>query len=939
MNKKTNNKKNVNTKKNGKKLYLKSNVRDFIIFIAIISILGFIFMNFIFTFVLILGIVLILWLTSVFENIKSKRWLRIMLNTFGILFLLGAIATLGATAWFFKYVVKNSPEFNEDALTMSQTTKVYDAAGVEIAELGTEKREIIKYEDLNETVVDALIATEDSRFFQHNGFDAPRFLVASIKQALGNKSAGGGSTITMQVAKNSYNKKLSTETKGFKGIFRKFSDIYLAIFKIEKKYSKEEIIEFYLNNHFLGNNAYGIEQAAQTYFNKKANQLNTVESAILIGLYQAPSANNPYKHPDASTKRRAEVLYLLRKHGYITREEEIIYNKVPITKLLNYSKDQKNYYSYLNTVVEEAMKKYDVNPHTQSLLIYTNMNSHHQKVIDGVMSGTTYKWENPVVQSGIAVVDIWTGKILAIGGGRNQDGDRRFNYATGTRRQIGSTAKPIFDYGPGMEYNNWSTFKLFNDDKYQYSSGQQINNADRKYKGIITLRTSLAESRNIPALKAFQQVKNNDKFKFAKSLGLTLERETEKSGHLHEAYSIGAFNGSNPLEMAAAYAAFGNGGYYIEPYTISKIVFRDTGEIVVHEPEKKQVMSSSTAFMITDVLKSATKSVSNAADVKGVNVAAKTGTTNYSPQTLHKYGLPNGALNDAWVIGYDPHVVVSIWYGYEPISTKYYTNNDSAYIQRRRLFQATAGNIFVRDGSDFAVPNTVVKVPVEYYKNVDVEPRLAGPNTPKDLILYEYFKKGTEPTEVSPLYTRLSDPTDLHVHHNSTSKTLNITWNPISAPSHQFSEYGPLGYKIYKNGVFLGFTQNTSYSVNNIEDPTGTYRVSTSYQNSNIVESLGIVYTVHPPVAVYNSELLIPLNKVYNVGDPLDEVDANPSKNDLKVTKNGVATPFELFVSIEDKDGHKVAGIDTHEIQKYKITYIIKAGTYNKKHTRQVEVR
>jgi penicillin-binding protein 1A len=190
--------------------------------------------------------------------------------------------------------------------------------------------------------------------------------------------------------------------------------------------------------------------------------------------------------------------------------------------------------------------------------------------------------------------------------------------------------------------------------------------------GIITLRTALAQSRNVPALKAFQQTSQEDKIKFVKSLGISLEAESERTGFLHEAYSVGAFNGSNPMEMAGAYAAFANGGYYTKPYTISKIKFRDTGEVVEHEEENTQVMSSATAFMITDCLKTAvTEGLSSAGKISGVNVAAKTGTTNYTAQIRYQYGLGDDALNDAWIIGYDPETVISLWYGYDPISTKY----------------------------------------------------------------------------------------------------------------------------------------------------------------------------------------------------------------------------------------------------------------------------
>ena len=245
----------ANTRKKvvNKKIHIKTSVKVLAIFLTVLIILGLIFMNFMFTAIMVLGILLILWFSNLMEKKKRKKWVRIVVNSLAIIVLLVAIAAVGGVAWFLNYVVDHAPEFNEDVLTMTQTTKIYDMNGTEIAELGTQKREIIKYEQLNEELVDALIATEDSRFFQHNGFDAPRFLVASIKQALGKTDAGGASTLTMQVAKNSYNADNATKTKGFEGIVRKFTDIYMAVFKIEQNYSKQEIIEFYLNNHFLVN--------------------------------------------------------------------------------------------------------------------------------------------------------------------------------------------------------------------------------------------------------------------------------------------------------------------------------------------------------------------------------------------------------------------------------------------------------------------------------------------------------------------------------------------------------------------------------------------------------------------------------------------------------------------------------------------------------------
>ncbi len=952
-------KKVVNTK-----IHIKSGVKYLAIFIAILTILGLIFMNFLFTVILVVGILLIIWISDIMERKKRRLWVRIILNSIAILLLLAAIAGVGAVAWFLNYVVEHAPEFNEDALSMTQTTKIYDAKGNEIAELGTQKREIIKYEQLNEELVDALVATEDSRFFQHNGFDAPRFIVASIKQASGNSDAGGASTLTMQVAKNSYNADKADVTKGFEGIVRKFTDIYMAVFKIENNYSKQEIIEFYLNNHFLGNNAYGIEQAAITYFKKHAYQLNIAESSLLIGLYQAPGAYDPFKNPEAAEGRRATVLNLMYKHGYITKDEMDIANSIPVKRLLNYNTETQKYWSYLNTVVEEAKEKYGANPHTTSMLIYTNMNPSYQKVVDNIMSGKTYTWDNPEVQAGIAVVEAKSGKITAIGAGRNQEGKYSpTNYATQTKRQIGSTAKPIFDYAPGIEYNNWSTAKLFDDSTYYYSSGQEIRNSDRGHMGIITLRTALAQSRNVPALKAFQQVNNKKIAKFVLSLGITPElcpsgyeynkkndncvsvkdkTKTKKTINLHEAHSVGSFNGSNPLEVAGAYAAFANGGYYIEPHTINKIVFRDTGEVVTSNIEKKKVMNSATAYMITDCLKTAvTSGLSGAGKVSGVNVAAKTGTTNYTAQIRYKYHLGEDALNDAWIVGYDPDTVIALWYGYEPISSKYWSNPNSALRNRKNLFNALGTKIFKKNGQDFKVPSTVVKVAVEKTSDVNREPKLASQFTPSDRVVYEWFKKGTEPTEVSGAYQRLADVTGLKGSYNESAKTVTLTWYGIAKPDDDLtSSYGELGYKIYKNGKKIGFTNKTNYTIKNVSDPNGTYRVSAGYKNVSTVDSLGVTYKIsYSDPAVYESHLNVPSSKTYSIDEALSGSDANPSASDVKVTKDGATVTATVSISITDNHGNNVANISTSEAKEYTITYSIKYGSYSHKLTRKIIVQ
>lgn len=875
-----------------------------------------------FTIILIIGVVIIIGLSMFFSKLKKKKKWNKVLNILTIVFLALCVIGLIGASLFMIYVVLKSPKFDTDLLNRNQSTILYANNEKEIGELGDEKREIITYNDMSQSLIDALIATEDSRFYQHNGFDAARFFKASLGQAAGNSNAGGGSTLSMQVIKNSFT---STEAKGLEGIVRKFTDIYLSVFKLEKNYTKEEIIEFYVNNHFLGSNAYGVEQAAQTYFGKSAGELNLAESSLIVGLFQAPTYYNPFVNPDAAAKRRTQVLKLMYKHGYITEDEMAIANAVPVKSLL-VDEDTSNsspYQAYIDTVVQEILDKYKVNPHNTSLLIYTNMDMDKQAGIDKIFNGETFKWENKVVQAGAAAVDVKTGKILAIGGGRNRT-KFGYNFATMINNQIGSTAKPLFDYAPGIEYNNWSTYELFDDSPYKYSDGTQIRNSDRGYMGTMTLRNALAQSRNIPALKAFQLVDKEKIIDMVTKMGIKPEIS---NGTIHEAHSIGAFNGSNPLDMAAAYATFANEGYYNEPYSVSKIVFRDTGETIEHKSESVKVMSDSTAFMITDCLVTAVKKgVSSGAAVSGVNVAAKTGTTNYDEKTMRNNGLPSNAVNDAWIVGYDPDVSLSLWYGYEKINKKYYSTSTSAVVQRSRLYKALGNVVFKKNGSNFKVPNSVVKVGIEMGSS---PAKLAGAGTPENKIVYEYFKKGTEPTESSSTYTKLENVKGLKASYDESSKTVSLTWSKVNELEDAKSEWGSFGYKVYKGSTYLGFTSTNSYTINNTTDPEGVYKVITAYEKYSSKNSSGstVKLAFEKPTNLYTSELLVKKDKTYKVGSTLDSADANPSENDIKIYENGIDITANCNIStiITYQGAPVTISTDTPNIT-YTITYSV---TYN----------
>lgn len=766
---------------------------------------------------------------------KKSIWKKIIL----ILLIFFIICCLLGIA-FMIYIAAKAPKFDPNQLYHQESTIVYDKDGNVFAKLGAEKREIIKYDQMSEELVNAIVATEDSRFFTHNGFDLPRFAVASVKQVLGRSDAGGASTLTMQVVKNHFT---STEDKGIKGIIRKFTDIYMSIFQVEKKYSKEEILEFYANSNYLGGGAYGVEQASVNYFGKHAKDLNVAESAMIAGLFQAPNYLDPYNHPERAEKRRKLVLSLMQRHGYITEKERKAAEKLTVEKLLveKQERDDTKYQAFLDTVASEVDELTGYDPYSTAMEIYTTMDTERQNAINDIMSGKSFTWENDVVNAGISVIDINTGAIVAIGGGRNKSGAKSYNTATMTKRQIGSTAKPLYDYGPGMEFENWSTYQPFVDEPYHYSDGGEIGNWDGAYKGFLTSREAIMDSRNIPALKAFQSNKNSNIKKFVQGLGLS--PEVSSNGTLHEAHAIGGYNGESPLSLSAAYAAFGNGGYYTKPYSFTKIKFRNSDKEYSNKQSKKRAMSDSTAYMMTNILIDTSKSaLGRYSDVNGITYGAKTGTTNFTKETKQANGLSSDAINDLWCIGYSPEYSIAVWYGYDKIYKEHYTRFGNR--EHTRLFQTVAKQIFTSKG-EFKRPDSVSEVTIEYGTN---PAKLASESTPDNLKTVQLFKKGTEPTEISTTHLKLQNVSGL----TGTIKDgkISITWNAAGGLSNlNANSYGALGYDIYRNEngtlVHIKFTTGTSFSETiGANEKSVTYVIKTTYQNKKDFASSGSSITL-----------------------------------------------------------------------------------------------
>ena len=707
---------------------------------------------------------------SKFKWFRDKcLWKKIVI----VLLILAIFMILAFTA-FCAYIVLTTDDFVPDKLSQSESTIMYDNKGNEFTTLGVmtddilQKREKISYDEFPQVLVDALIATEDSRFFQHNGVDLARFLKASALQLLG-RDAGGASTLTMQVSKNNFT---DTTSHGIKGIIRKFRDIYVSVFQIEKNYTKQEIIEFYLNDNCMGETNYGVEQGSQYYFGKSARDLSLTEAALLVGLFQSPNGYNPYVYPEKAEARRNTVLNLMVRHGYITKEEADIAKSIPVESLLlgDGGKELDQYYGFSRTVYEEAIKLTGLDPYVTPMKIYTTLNIDVQDGINKALAGETVKWKDDVVQAGIAVTDVNTGAVIAIGAGRNRTTSQSFNFATQARRQPGSTAKPLFDYAPGIEFENWSTYQLFTDEKWSYTNGPEVNNWDNKYSGLMTMKSALAVSRNIPALKAFQSLNKSKILEFVTSLGIEPEVE---NGFLHEAHAIGGFTGVSPLQIAVAYASFANGGYYIEPYTITKIEIRSTGEVFEYKHQKNRVMSEATAYLMNNMLVYAVNNGFNGgAKLSGVQVAAKTGTSNYSKEYVKEKGL-SSSINDLWTVAYTPEHSIALWYGYERASKEYQHSRTGYNTQKENIMRAVMKYI-PKTSKTFKVPGTVVSVDVE---KGTWPAMLPSAYTPSDLITKEVFIKGTEPTEVSPRFAQFDNVTNIRYDYSISSGKIRLNWD------------------------------------------------------------------------------------------------------------------------------------------------------------------
>ncbi|EEV55445.1 transglycosylase/transpeptidase, partial [Enterococcus faecium 1,231,408] len=488
---------------------------------------------------------------------------------------------------------------------------------------------------------------------------------------------------------------------------------------------KQEILTYYVNKVYMSNGLYGMETASEMYFGKKLSELSLPQTALLAGMPQAPSAYDPYVYPDQAKKRRDTVLYTMLQNEKISQTEYDQAVNVPVTdglqELTQSDDNTKIVDNYVKEVINEVQEKTDKNVYTDGLEIYTNLDLDAQKKLYDIVNTDQYvSYPDDEMQVASTLIDTNTGKVKAQIGGRHiaEDVTLGNNLAVNTSRDFGSTMKPVTDYGPAFEYLKYSTGKTITDAPYNYEgTSTPVGNWDNQYMGTITLRQALYLSRNVPAVKLFNEVGSDKVASFLKNLGIeysTIHQSNAISSNTEE--QDGTKYGASSLKMAAAYAAFANGGTYYKPQYVNKIVFQD-GTEETYEPDGKTAMSPETAYMITDILKDTiTEGTGTNAQIAGLYQAGKTGTSNYTDDEYAKLGISSGVYPDILFAGYTPNYSISVWTGYNKKMTP--VTSESSHVASdvyRELMQYVSANV---TNTDWEMPSGLIRVGGElYYKD------------------------------------------------------------------------------------------------------------------------------------------------------------------------------------------------------------------------------
>ncbi len=598
----------------------------------------------------------------------NKPTILRLIKYLSISFLSLVIAAIVLGGGVFFYYVSKAPSLSESKLVATTSSKIYDNKNQLIADLGSERRVNAQANDIPTDLVKAIVSIEDHRFFDHRGIDTIRILGAFLRNLQSN-SLQGGSTLTQQLIKLTY---FSTSTSD-QTISRKAQEAWLAI-QLEQKATKQEILTYYINKVYISNGNYGMQTAAQNYYGKDLNNLSLPQLALLAGMPQAPNQYDPYSHPEAAQDRRNLVLSEMKNQGYISAEQYEKAVNTPITDGLQSLKSASNYPAYMDNYLKEVINQVEeetgYNLLTTGMDVYTNVDQEAQKHLWDIYNTDEYvAYPDDELQVASTIVDVSNGKVIAQLGARHQSSNVSFgiNQAVETNRDWGSTMKPITDYAPALEYGVYdSTATIVHDEPYNYpGTNTPVYNWDRGYFGNITLQYALQQSRNVPAVETLNKVGLNRAKTFLNGLGIDYP-----SIHYSNAISSNTTEsdkkyGASSEKMAAAYAAFANGGTYYKPMYIHKVVFSDGSEKEFSNVGTR-AMKETTAYMMTDMMKTVLSyGTGRNAYLAWLPQAGKTGTSNYTDEEIENHiKTSQFVAPDELFAGYTRKYSMAVWTGY-----------------------------------------------------------------------------------------------------------------------------------------------------------------------------------------------------------------------------------------------------------------------------------
>ena len=564
----------------------------------------------------------------------------------------------------FTYYAVKAPKLSEKDLIATTSSKIFDSNNNLIADLGAEKRVNAETSEIPTDLVNAIVAIEDHRFFNHRGVDFIRIAGALVSNIRGGRQ--GGSTLTQQLIKLSYFSTSSSDAT----LSRKIQEAWLAA-QLERKATKQQILTYYVNKVYMSNSNYGMQTAARSYYGKDLKDLSLHQTALLAGMPQAPNQYDPYTHPEAATNRRNLVLREMHDLKYITDEQYEQAKNTPVTDGLQSLKASTSYPAYMDNylkeVIEQVEEETGYNVLTTGMEVYTNVNTDAQKKLwDIYNTGDYVAYPDDEMQVASTVMDVQTGKVIAQLGSRNQS----TNQAVETNRDFGSTMKPITDYAPALENEVYtSTAAPITDAPYNFPySSTPVYNWDKKYYGGMTIQYAIQESRNVPAVKTLEAVGLDESLKFLNRIGINYPEMFYVNAFSSNTSKSGNEYGASSEKMAAAYAAFANGGTYYKPQYVNRVVFSDGTEKTFSNNGSK-AMKETTAYMMTDMMKTVLQSGTGTnAAISGVYQAGKTGTSNYADDELAKLTKPyyysSIVTPDELFVGYTPKYSMAVWTGY-----------------------------------------------------------------------------------------------------------------------------------------------------------------------------------------------------------------------------------------------------------------------------------